>query len=470
MTAFMIYNAFSATNNENTIWDIGIPDTFYANRIAMITGGDMLFGFWSDDYRTSFVVPTNTYRLRTDRLDTNLDTLNLFDATVNSATNFTMAVTGAQAPGAGYYVAGINSSLGPYVGSSRNFYGDIAELIIYSGCLSEADRLAVANYLEQKYFQIGSASGLTYQWQWNGTNIANATNATLVLTNVQFTNWGNYTVLVSNGCAVTISSNAVLSVGRPPRIMEQPASQSVELNCGATFSVSACGAPPLSYQWWSNGVAMAAQTNATLTIASVQAADFGSYSVTVSNGFGTTPSLPAVLALAGTLVANPVTVLRFGEGGVRVNAGDLTTNDTVAVYNQLAVTAVSSNSLAGGTVSLEGPWIYYMPPAGGVAGDTFSYTISDGHCGTATGTVTVQIKADNPQPARFAIGLMSDGSLQLSADGIPGLTYVIVYSDSLSPADWQVLTNQAADDCGVIRVTDWPQTNVPTRFYQAVGP
>src|SRR5208337_5161023 len=98
----------------------------------------------------------------------------------------------------------------------------------YQGYLSEADRLAVTGYLEQKYYQSGSSGSLSYQWQFNGTNIANATNATLTLTNVQITNDGVYTVSVSNLVGVTTSSNATLTVGYAPSITAQPQSQEVK--------------------------------------------------------------------------------------------------------------------------------------------------------------------------------------------------------------------------------------------------
>ncbi len=469
MTAFTVYNAFSTTNNENLVWDIGVPGQMGASRGDIITGGDLRFTFWAIDYSMPFVVPANTYRIWTDRLDTNLDTLNMFDTTAVSATNFTVSVGGAVTLGAGYYLGGFNASL-PYVGTSRNFNGDIAELICYQGYLSEADRLAVQNYLEQKYYQSSSSGNLSYQWQFKGTNIAGATNASLTLTNVQFTNAGVYTVIISNGVASTTSSNAVLAVGWPPTILAQPASQSVELNCSATFNVSARGAEPLSYQWWNNGLPLGAQTNSSLAITNVQASNFGNYNVVVTNVLGATISAVALLAPASPPVANPDTVLRFAEGGVRLDPSDLTANDIVAIYDDLTVIAVSSNSAAGGSVSLNAPWIYYAPPAGGATSDTFTYTVSDGHCGTDMGTVTVQIKADDPQPLRFAIGGMGDGSLRLTFDGIPGATYQLECSDSLSPPNWQMLTNQTADGFGVIQITDWPVTNVPARFYRAVGP
>ena len=51
----------------------------------------------------------------------------------------------------------------------------------------------------------------TYQWQWNGTSIARATNSSLVLTNIQTTNAGTYTIVASNATG-TASAAATLSV------------------------------------------------------------------------------------------------------------------------------------------------------------------------------------------------------------------------------------------------------------------
>jgi hypothetical protein len=51
---------------------------------------------------------------------------------------------------------------------------------------------------------------LTYQWQFNGTNIPAATNASFGFTNVLCDNFGDYRVSVSNIANVVVSSNATL--------------------------------------------------------------------------------------------------------------------------------------------------------------------------------------------------------------------------------------------------------------------
>ncbi len=60
-----------------------------------------------------------------------------------------------------------------------------------------------------------TASGpgpFTYQWRLNGVAIQGATNATLILSGIDSSNEGTYTVLVSNGSGGALSSKAVLTV------------------------------------------------------------------------------------------------------------------------------------------------------------------------------------------------------------------------------------------------------------------
>jgi predicted Ser/Thr protein kinase len=93
-------------------------------------------------------------------------------------------------------------------------------------------------------------------------------------------------------------SRAVWITNTPPAIASPPANQAVLLGGNATFSVSAVGAAPLSYQWMVNGKSIPAAANATLTLAGVQTNQSGNnYSVRVSNGAGTTNSAGAALTV-----------------------------------------------------------------------------------------------------------------------------------------------------------------------------
>jgi hypothetical protein len=61
---------------------------------------------------------------------------------------------------------------------------------------------------------VSGTAPFSYQWSFNGKNISGATNASLTLTNVQFSQAGNYAVCVTNAYGSALSSNALLLV--PP--------------------------------------------------------------------------------------------------------------------------------------------------------------------------------------------------------------------------------------------------------------
>ena len=50
---------------------------------------------------------------------------------------------------------------------------------------------------------------LAYQWQLNGTNLLNKTNAVLNLTNVQLANAGDYAVVITNGYGTSATNTAL---------------------------------------------------------------------------------------------------------------------------------------------------------------------------------------------------------------------------------------------------------------------
>src|SRR5439155_8092397 len=51
-----------------------------------------------------------------------------------------------------------------------------------------------------------------YQWRFNGTNISGATEPTLLFTNLQVPDTGNYTVVITNDVSAVVSAVARLSV------------------------------------------------------------------------------------------------------------------------------------------------------------------------------------------------------------------------------------------------------------------
>ncbi len=85
---------------------------------------------------------------------------------------------------------------------------------LHNGCNRRARRTAVGGTASFSVTASGTAP-LSYRWSWNGTNLVEATNATLTLNNVQLAQAGNYSVLVSNLAGSTNSAVAKLTVSSP---------------------------------------------------------------------------------------------------------------------------------------------------------------------------------------------------------------------------------------------------------------
>ena len=89
-----------------------------------------------------------------------------------------------------------------------------------------------------------------------------------------------------------------------PRITTQPLSQTVSTGTTATLIVVASGSPAPTYQWYLDGVLLPGATNATRTIANVQAANAGAYTVTVANTAGTVVSTAATVKIVSSRIVN----------------------------------------------------------------------------------------------------------------------------------------------------------------------
>ena len=106
-----------------------------------------------------------------------------------------------------------------------------------------------------------------------------------------------------------------------PTITTHPVSQTVSVGQPATFSVTASGTPPLSYQWQRNGVNIPNATSATYTLASAQISDSGArFRARVTNGFGSVTSNEAVLTV--TQNQAPTATITAPASGTLYRGGD----------------------------------------------------------------------------------------------------------------------------------------------------
>ncbi len=147
---------------------------------------------------------------------------------------------------------------------------------------------------------------LTYLWQKGTTSINGATSASYTTPATATSDSGSkFSVVVSNSAGKMTSNSATLTVNAAPvapLVRQQPANQTVTVGQTATFSVTAVGTTPLTYQWQKGTTAITGATSASYTTPSTTMSDNGTqFSVVVSNSVGKATTSTA------TLTVNPAT-------------------------------------------------------------------------------------------------------------------------------------------------------------------
>jgi len=186
-----------------------------------------------------------------------------------------------------------------------------------------------------------------------------------------------------------------------------------------------------------------------------------------TNFAGTTNALAQNQVINTPPVAGNLTIQRNPLLSVKVRLSTLLTNASDADGDPLNMT-VSSVSASNATVTVSGGWVFYTPAVGFTNADSFTYTITDGQGGSATGTVTVAIQVDNAQSQNLTITDLGNGSFLINGSGIPGYTYRLQYSDTIAPFTWQDISNMTADSVGRFGYPD--TTGASTRYYRTVYP
>lgn len=160
-------------------------------------------------------------------------------------------------------------------------------------------------------FTVAPAGGYppyTYQWRKGTTEIASATSATLTLQNVTAASQGNYNCLIRDEKSTqAVSSSASLLVVNRMSITAQPTGADLYAGEALNLSVTVTGGiSPLTYTWKRDGSTFGAANAASISIASVDVGDKGSYTCTITDGGGenrisTAATVDVVENLAATL-------------------------------------------------------------------------------------------------------------------------------------------------------------------------
>lgn len=158
---------------------------------------------------------------------------------------------------------------------------------------------------------------LTYDWRRNGATLGAASAATYTTPSLTAADDATtYSVVVTNAAGSVTSASAKLSVSpKPIQVTAAPQNVSVAEGKDASFTVSATGSGPITYQWLQNGAAIAGATQSSYTFTSAKLADSGkTFSVTVSNTAGAITTPTATLTVTPAMVSittQPATATRF---------------------------------------------------------------------------------------------------------------------------------------------------------------
>ncbi|MCB0748063.1 MAG: hypothetical protein KDC90_11435, partial [Ignavibacteriae bacterium] len=160
-----------------------------------------------------------------------------------------------------------------------------------------------------------SAVPITYQWIKGVTPIAGATNNSYTTPPTVLGDDGSvFHCAVTDTGGTTLSSSATLTVsaGIAPIITVQPTDKYILTGQTATFSVTATGTAPLSYQWKKNNINITGATSASYTTPAAILADNGTvFTCLVKNNFDSVTSVGATLGVAdaGSRITSGLQVL-----------------------------------------------------------------------------------------------------------------------------------------------------------------
>jgi Leucine-rich repeat (LRR) protein len=363
-----------------------------------------------------------------------LNGTNLAGATTN-----TLTIANAQSTNSGDYTVVVTNSLG----SATSAVATLVVLTVPSIAGQPASRTNLAGTTATFNVTANGSPPLSYQWLFFGTALPNSTTSSLVLNGVQPPDAGDYSVIVSNSAGSITSVVATLTVYVPPSIDSQPQSRTNISGTSANFIVSATGTLPLTYQWRLNGANLAGATDAILTIANVQPANAGSYTVVVTNVGGSITSAVASLIVwvPPSISAPPQS--RTNIAGTTASFG-VTANGTSPLSYQWQFNGAS---LAGATASTLNLTSVQSSDAGNYS---VIITNSAGAITSGIASLTVWVPpafSSQPQsrtnvsgsPASFSV--IATGTLPLSyqwrlnAVSLAGATNSVLNLTNVQPAD-----------------------------------
>ncbi|MBX3737838.1 MAG: immunoglobulin domain-containing protein [Candidatus Didemnitutus sp.] len=288
---------------------------------------------------------------------------------IGGATASTYAISTTAMTDAGTYTVVVSNSAGSVTSSGATLTVNAAAIAPSITTQPVAQTVNTGASVSFSVTASGTAP-LSYQWRKDGANIASATSATYTIGSAATTDAGTYSVVVSNSVGSATSNGAALTVNvtntaTAPSITTQPAAQTVNTGVSVSFSVTASGTAPLSYQWRKDGANIGSATSATYTIGSAATTDAAAYTVVVTNSAGSVTSNPATLTVnvATTAIFPHLAALAI-DGSGRLYAVDSTNATVSRIAADGSVYLVAGSSGSTGTADGTGSAARFNQPGG----------------------------------------------------------------------------------------------------------
>ena len=269
----------------------------------------------------------------------------------------------------------------------------------------------------------------TLQWWENGTNVVGATNTTLVLPNVQYSQNGFTYSLVASNAVNVLTNTMTLTVLVTPAIGSLP-NQAVYPGTDVVISATVTGVPAPALQWQLNdvnltdgpttngGSGISGSTTSTLTITNAQTGDSGIYCLIASNSVSAVTNCMSLLVSSNPVppqITGPTdqTVIQSNNATFSASVLGLPVPTVQWQENGTDVPGATSASLT----------LLNVP----FAKDGFVYSIiASNSQGTATNIATLHVLVPpsiTNQPQSLVVTNTQGASFTVGASGVPAPAY-----------------------------------------------
>jgi len=347
---------------------------------------------------------------------------------IADATNSVLTVVGTAFSAAGSYTAIVSTPFQTLSATSVQIA--VVPLLVNVSPLSQSVRRGSNALLTASTDGIGP---FHYQWQFNGQEMLNATNALLSVANVQLADEGAYQITVANSFGAVTSAPANLGVLIAPSVIIPPLSQTVVEGGNATFGFMISGHPgPFGYQLRKSSVILTNYTSdelsGFLTLFNVQSSNAGTYRIVVTNAANVTPGL----------VLDPVTLTILKDSDHDGLPDEWEAAHGLATNN--AADAQLDFDLDG-----QANWQEYI-------------------AGTDPQNIESYLKVD-----RLVLAT-NGGSAVIQFNALSNRTYTVQYRDSLLEGSWTKVADVLAFPTNRIAAVTNEVLGTGTRYYRLVTP